>query len=119
MPKQILQDVVPKKSIRDIPVPDRNPSGSKVKMHIEEKKMDEMDAGMDKSFKPLAPPEPETPAPPSYTPPSVRHERPQSSFDDGHFSKVGRRSSLWFWVGGIFALVIVGVVVATLLSSAD
>ena len=111
MPKQILQDVVPKKSIRDIPVPDRNPSSSKVKMRVEEKKMDEMDAGMDRSFKPLAPQEPEEPvAPvvPPYVPPRVRHERPQSSFDDGHFSKVGRRSSIWFWVGGIFLVVVIG-----------
>jgi len=122
MPKQILQDVVPKKSIRDIPVPDRNPSSSKVKMRVEEKKMDEMDAGMDRSFKPLAPQEPEEPvAPvvPPYVPPRVRHERPQSSFDDGHFSKVGRRSSIWFWVGGIFLVVVIGFVIATLLSSAD
>lgn len=112
MPKQILNDMVVKKSIRDIPVPDRTPTAS-----IMKEKMRMEDAAMEKEFAPIKTSESVAPPAPPKKPPYEKP--PYADFEDGHFSKVGKGRSLWVWVGGILAVLVIGVIIASLLASAN
>ena len=125
MPKQILQDMVPKKSIRDIPVPDRNQSISKSKVDMIDEKdfTDPIPAAKTRAAAAAAEAAEAAQVPEETVVPirtsAPRQEAARQRFDDGHFSSLGRRSSVWYWVGGILGVLVIGIIVATLLSSAD